>query len=334
VEEKVWTLAADKAGVSERPEVKRQIEQSRMNLIVRTYLTEVMQTAPAPSDSVVAAYYEEHKNEAMFLMPPARDVRHIQVGTAKEAKDVLLQLKKGADFAALAKKLSLDTATNSNGGDLGRIERLGAFGGLGRQPALAESAFAAPLRVPVGPVQSTVGWHVLEVRDTIAAAPQPLDNVRPRLVQMLSRQSQEDYYRQMLEEAKTKEGFRWNQAAVDSFLHGRRTAAELFREAQDATDADGRIAGYQQVVEQYPQSEQAPQAQFMVGFVYSEEKKDYDKAEAAFKQLLNDYPKSELRNSAQWMLDNMRSDAVPNFELPGGVHRAPATPTPEGVEKH
>jgi peptidyl-prolyl cis-trans isomerase C len=333
VEENVWTLAAEKAGVAERPEIKRQVEQSRMNLVVRAYLTEVMQTAPAPSDSVIAAYYEAHQTEPQFMMPPARQVRHIQVGTEKEAKDALAQLKKGADFAGLAKKASLDAATKDNGGDLGRVERLGPFGELGRQPALAETAFAAALRVPVGPVQSTVGWHVLEVRDTIPPAPQPLENVRPRLVQMLSRQSQEDYYREQLEKQKAEAGFRWNQAAVDSFLHGRKTAAELFREAQDAPDADGRIAGYEQVVALYPQSEQAPQAQFMVGFIYSEEKKDYDKAEAAFRKLLSDYPKSELKNSAQWMLDNMRSDAVPSFELPGGVKRTPTTPLPGGVEK-
>jgi peptidyl-prolyl cis-trans isomerase C len=333
VEEKVWTLAAAKAGVPDRPEIKRQVEQSQMNIVVRAYLTEVMQSAPAPGDSMIAAYYEEHKGEPQFQMPPARQVRHLQTATEKEAKDALAQIKKGADFATLAGKLSQDAATKEQGGDLGRIERMGPVGALGRQPALAESMFAAPLHVPVGPVKSTVGWHVFEVQDTIPAAAQPLENVRPRLVQMLSRQAQEDFYRQQLEQQKAAEGFRWNQAAVDSFLYGRKTAAELFREAQDAPDADGRIAGYEQVVALYPQSEQAPQAQFMVGFIYSEEKKDYDKAEAAFRKLLADYPKSELKNSAQWMLDNMRSDAVPNFELPGGVRRAPAGAAPGGVEK-
>jgi peptidyl-prolyl cis-trans isomerase C len=333
VEEKVWTLAAEKAGVAERLEIKRQVEQSRMNIVVRAYLTEVMQTAPAPSDSVIAAYYEDHKTEPQFQMPPARQIRHIQVGTEKEARDALAQLKRGADFAGLARKVSLDAATKDAGGDLGRVERLGPFGALGRQPALAETAFAAALRVPVGPIQSTVGWHVLEVQDTIPPAPQPLETVRPRLTQMLSRQTQEDFYREQLDKQKAADGFRWNQAAVDSFLYGRKTAAELFREAQDAPDADGRIAGYEQVVALYPQSEQAPQAQFMAGFIYSEEKKDYDKAEAAFRKLLSDYPKSELKNSAQWMLDNMRSDAVPSFELPGGVKRAPATGPSGGVEK-
>lgn len=333
VEEKVWTLAAEKAGVPERPEVKRQVEQSRMNIVVRAYLTEVMQTAPAPSDSLITAYYEAHKSEAQFEMPAARQIRHIQVATEREAKGVLAQLTRGADFAALAKQLSTDAATKDAGGDLGRVERLGPFGALGRQPALAETAFAAALRAPIGPIHSTVGWHVLEVTDTIPAVPQPLENVRPRLTQMLSRQAQEDFYRQQLDQQKAADGFRWNQAAVDSFLYGRKTAAELFREAQDAPDADARIAGYEQVVALYPQSEQAPQAQFMAGFIYSEDKKDYDKAEAAFRKLLSDYPKSELKNSAQWMLDNMRSDAVPNFELPGGVKRAPATPSPEGVER-
>jgi peptidyl-prolyl cis-trans isomerase C len=327
VEEKVWLLAAEKAGVADRKEVKRQIEQSRLNLVVRAYLTDLMQNMPAPGDSAVQAYYDAHKSEPGFQVPEARTVRHIQLATEREARSALLQLKQGADFGALAKKLSKDASTRETGGDVGRVERFGTFGGLGRQPALSESTFTARLHVPMGPIRSSLGWHVIEVRDTISAGFQPLENVRPRILSTLTRSAQEDFYKGQLDSMKTAEGYRANQAVVDSFLHGRKSSAELFRDAQDALTADDRIAAYEQVVAQYPQSEQAPQAEFMVGFVYSEEKKDYDKAEAAFKKLLADYPKSELTNSAQWMLDNMRSDAVPNFELPGGVKRSVSAPS-------
>ena len=51
-----------------------------------------------------------------------------------------------------------------------------------------------------------------------------------------------------------------------------------------------------------------------------------------FKKLLADYPKSELRGSAEWMLENMRTEAVPDFDLPGGVKRSPGS-SGEGNQK-
>jgi len=322
IEERVWMSAATKAGVPARPEVARQIEAAERNLVIRTYLGDVMQGAPAPSDSAIQAYYEAHKTDTMFQTGETRRARHIQVATEAQAKDVLRRVKAGADFAALAKTLSKDGATKNVGGELGPIERSGMMASLGRQPAIAESVFAAPKGAYVGPIKTNLGWHVVQVEEVVPPAPVALDDAKPRIVAVISRQMQEDYYKAQLAKAKEGSSFRYNQAVVDSFLHGQKSSADLFRDAQDASTTDERIAGYQRVVQQYPQSEQAPQAEFMVGFVYSEEKKDYDKAESAFKKLLKDYPKSELAHSAQWMLDNMRTDALPNFDLPGGVHRS------------
>jgi peptidyl-prolyl cis-trans isomerase C len=323
IEEHVWMSAATKAGVAARPEVARQIESTTRNLVIRTYLGDVMQGTPSPSDSAVQAYYEAHKADPMFQTAETRRARHIQVATEAEAKEVRRRLKAGADFAALAKQLSKDGVTKQVGGEMGPVDRNGMIGSLGRQPAIADSVFAAKGPGAItGPIKTSLGWHIVQVEEILPAAPVSLEDAKPRIVPALSRQMQEDYYHQQLAKAKETASFRYNQAVVDSFLHGQKSSDELFRDAQDATTTDERIAGYQRVVQQYPQSEQAPQAQFMVGFVYSEEKKDYDKAEAAFKKLLQDYPKSELAHSAQWMLDNMRTDALPNFDLPNGVKRS------------
>jgi peptidyl-prolyl cis-trans isomerase C len=327
IEEHVWMTAATKAGVPARPEVAHQIESSTRNLVIRTYLGDVMQGTPSPSDSAVQTYYDAHKTDPTFQTAETRRARHIQVATQAEAKQVLRRLKAGASFATLAKTLSKDSTTKSVGGEMGPVERNGMIGALGRQPAIADSLFAAKggKGTLIGPVKTPLGWHVLQLEEIFPPTSVSFEDAKPRIVPLLSRQMQEDYYKQQLAKAKDSASFRYNQAVVDSFLHGQKSSAELFRNAQDATTSDERIAGYARVVDQYPQSEQAPQAQFMVGFVYSEEKKDYDKAEAAFKKLLKDYPKSELAHSAQWMLDNMRTDALPNFELPNGVKRSTTT---------
>ena len=102
-------------------------------------------------------------------------------------------------------------------------------------------------------------------------------------------------------------------AAIKHFLSARKGARDLFNEAQAITAPEARVDAYRKLLAQYPDSEVAPQAQFMIGFIYSEELKKYDDAEKSFRELLRKYPKAELAASAQWMIDHMRSDEAPSF---------------------
>jgi peptidyl-prolyl cis-trans isomerase C len=89
------------------------------------------------------------------------NARHIVVNTEAEARDLLGRLQAGEDFAALAAQYSLDRSTADAGGDLGFVAR----GDL-LQPAVEDVVFALPpnSRHPA-PVQSELGWHIIEVSD-------------------------------------------------------------------------------------------------------------------------------------------------------------------------
>ncbi len=62
---------------------------------------------------------------ASLVQSPAYQVhaRAMTISTPKDAANVLQQLKKGGDFATLAKQKSVDTNTNTKGGDLGWLVR-------------------------------------------------------------------------------------------------------------------------------------------------------------------------------------------------------------------
>lgn len=316
IEERIWLETAVAQGVEKRPDVQVQLANHRRDLLIRTYLGEAMQQAPQPTDSAITVYYEAHLAE--YMAEEQAKVRHIQVKDEKAAKQVQKELAKpGADFAALAKKHSVDPVTKDKGGDLGPVTRTGMFGSLGRHPALAESAFAAPVGVVKGPLKTGLGWHFIEVTEKIPAAPRPLDGVRSTITQQLAQEGNQAFYQQSLERAKADLKVTLDQAAIDSLVNARKSAIDMFREAGEQPGPDDRIRAYRRVVELYPDNEYAPQALFMVGFVESEEKKNYDQAEAAFNELVAKYPSSELAQSAKWMLDNMRSDKTPEFELPG-----------------
>ena len=85
--------------------------------------------------------------------------RHILVATEDEAKNVIQRLKNGENFGKLAAELSQDTGSAAKGGDLGW------FGKGQMVPAFEEAAFSLKVGEISQPVQSTYGWHVIQVID-------------------------------------------------------------------------------------------------------------------------------------------------------------------------
>jgi peptidyl-prolyl cis-trans isomerase C len=330
VEERTWMVAAEQAGVPARPQLQRQLEQQKRDLILRTYVNEVMAGNPAPSDAEALAYYEQHQSE--YRSPAQVTLRHIQTRTEADGKKVLAAVKKGEDWDKLVTRSSTDSTTRTQGGQLGTVTRDGLFASLGRQPALAESAFALGEGRTGGPYRTDKGWSVIRVDAVREESVRPFEQVRPGIVRQMSATRQQTYYQAQLDSIRRALGVSPDSAAIKDFLSAKRSARDIFKEAQEAGPVETRLGLYRQVVEEYPDSDVAPQAQFMIGFIHSEEVKDYEKAEAAFRELLRRYPKSELASSAQWMIDHMRTEEAPPF-LEMGADSAVQGVKPGGEQK-
>jgi peptidyl-prolyl cis-trans isomerase D len=92
-----------------------------------------------------------------ILIRPAGEGEEAEAEARAEAEELLRQLRAGADFAALAREHSQDTATAPRGGDLGYRPR-------GRSPAAYdEVAFELPVGTVSDVVQTPLGFHILEV---------------------------------------------------------------------------------------------------------------------------------------------------------------------------
>lgn len=91
-----------------------------------------------------------------------REVRasHILVSSEAQAKELLAELKGGADFAALARKNSLDPGSARKGGDLGFF----APGTMVEQ--FDKAAFGLKAGETSGIVQTQFGYHILRVTDS------------------------------------------------------------------------------------------------------------------------------------------------------------------------
>jgi peptidyl-prolyl cis-trans isomerase C len=312
VEEKVWLSLAVKNGVADRPQVKQQLDQQRRDLLVRTYLNEVMAANPAPSDSEARAYYDAHITE--YKVPATVTVRHILSKTENDSKKMLKWAQaKNAKWDDLVKKYSVDTLTKASGGSIGTVTPEGAFASIGSQPALAQAAFALSDGQVGGPVKTDKGWHVIKVENKKEESVRPFEQVRQMIVRQLSSQRSQDFYKGQLDDARKTLGVKPDSTAIKNFVSQKKSARDLFNEAQAITAPEARITAYRSLLQEHPDSDVSPQAQFMIGFIYSEELKNYDEAAVAFRELLRRYPKAELAPSAEWMLEHMREENAPPF---------------------
>ena len=137
-------------------------------------------------DAVTEADAKKIYDEKIVQLKPEQEVhaRHILVATEAEAKEVAERLKKGEDFAAVAKEKSKDTG--AEGGDLGFFPR-----GQMLKP-FEEAAFALDVGQISEPVQTQFGWHVIKVE---AKRDQPLptfDQVKEAIIAQLVQQKAQE----------------------------------------------------------------------------------------------------------------------------------------------
>jgi hypothetical protein len=185
-----------------------------------------------------------------------------------------------------------------------------------------------------GPWKTDKGWHVVKVESAHPESVRDFDQVRSFIVRQMSQERTQTYYQEQVTRLKTQFKVTPDSSAIKNWMSAKKSAREMFQDAQAGGDADTRIAAYRKVVDEYPEAEVTPQALFMVGFINSEEKKDYDAAERVFRELLQRFPKSELAASAQWMVDHMRTDEVPDFLHADSTGAAPKKTAVKGGGSH
>ena len=107
--------AAEGKKVADQKEFKSRLAFIRNKLLMETLLQQEGKAALTP-DATKKVY-----DEAVKSMGNEQEVRarHILVPTEDEAKAVLAEIKKGTDFAELAKQKSKDPGAAAEGGDLG-----------------------------------------------------------------------------------------------------------------------------------------------------------------------------------------------------------------------
>lgn len=178
----------------QQPAVVAQIESSRQNTIIETYLQSVAKAPDGyPTEVDLQSAYDA--NKTIFLQP--RQYRLAQIfiavtkGADKSAQDAAhkrldeVQKKlrqKSTDFGAVAAADSDEQATAKRGGEIGWLAEQQITPALRTVVSgLAKGAVADPVRLEDG-------WHVVKLLDTKAAYTRPLSEVRDQLAEQLRRE--------------------------------------------------------------------------------------------------------------------------------------------------
>ena len=175
----ILAQAADKQKIGDRDDVKRHLAFERNKVLMETLLQDTGKAAL--TDDAMHKVYDE----AVKQMPPEEEVhaRHILVPTEAEAKDIEDQLKKGADFATLAKEKSKDPGA-ADGGDLGYFTKDQMV------PEFSDVAFKLDKGQISDPVHTQFGWHIIQVEDKRTKPTPTFDQVRSQLENFVAHKAQ------------------------------------------------------------------------------------------------------------------------------------------------
>jgi peptidyl-prolyl cis-trans isomerase C len=169
---------AQRTGLDKDPAVQRQVAAAEEQALETALLHK--EIAPLVSEAAVRARYDSE----IAGKPGAEEVhaRHILVPDEATAKQVIAELNKGGDFAALSKQYSKDPGAAEQGGDLGWFKKDEMV------PEFADAAFALkPGQIDQTPVHTQFGWHVIQVLERRTDAPpsyeQAAQELRQKMIQ-------------------------------------------------------------------------------------------------------------------------------------------------------
>jgi peptidyl-prolyl cis-trans isomerase C len=190
IDRQALLVAAQGIKLQDDPTVAAAMKAAADEKLENAYVQK--EVLPQVTDADIQAAY--NKDYAGKPGQEQVEARHILVKPQAEAEDIIKQLNKGADFAKLAEKDSIDPGAK-NGGELGWFSQTEMV------PAFANAAFALKVgQYTKTPVQTQFGWHVILCEGKRTAPTPALADVKDQIRQQLA----DDAIKATLADARSK----------------------------------------------------------------------------------------------------------------------------------
>jgi len=190
IENELMAEAATQAALESGPTFDDRLKYHRRRALRDAYYDKSVRNAVTEEEA------KKVFDEKIAGLKPEEEIhaRHILVATEAEAKEVEERLKKGEDFATLAKEKSKDPS--AEGGDLGFFSR-----GQMLKP-FEDAAFALKEGEISDPVQTQFGWHIIKVEEKRTRPLPTFDQVKDQIMAQLTAQKAKETIRGLNANAK------------------------------------------------------------------------------------------------------------------------------------
>jgi len=183
-------------GLDRSDEVGKELDKVKQQLVLMALGKKLTDNIDVSSKDI-EDYYNTYKEQ--LREPEKRQIREIVVNTEQEAKDILIQLLQGIDFATLAQQRS-KAADAKNGGDMGFINRGDKFSQLDK----------IAFELEVGKVSSIFkgpeGYYIIKIEAKRGGEQKTLaqlwDDIKRMLIFLKQQQAIEELVSKLSREAK------------------------------------------------------------------------------------------------------------------------------------
>jgi peptidyl-prolyl cis-trans isomerase C len=190
IENQLMAEAAEKDNLGSAPNFEDRLKYHRRRALRDAYFDKNVRNGV--SDEAAKKVF----SDKIAGMKPEQEIhaRHILVETEEDAKAVAERLKKGEDFATVAKEKSKDPS--AEGGDLG-------FFGRGQMlKPFEDAAFALEIGQVSDPVKTQFGWHIIKVEEKRDRPLPTFDDVKDTIMTQLVQQKAQQSARELQSAAK------------------------------------------------------------------------------------------------------------------------------------
>lgn len=164
---------ARKRGIDRDRTLLERIERFKERSILDALMREEVDARSAVTQEEIKAYYDA--NRGSFITPDELRASHILAKSEAEAADFKRRLDQGEDFAALARRASLDVSTKNKGGDLGIIKKGQTV------PDFEKALLNLRVGETSGPVHTQFGYHLIKLTDRAPGLPLSMEEAKDQV---------------------------------------------------------------------------------------------------------------------------------------------------------
>lgn len=219
VSNKIYTQALKK-DIDKEERIKQMIKSYKRQLIIDEFINRLSNESVTDEDVIIK--YEELVG--ILQGQEERKIKHILLDNEDDAKRAIREIRRTGSFEKIAKRKSLDTATATDGGELGYVlkDQL--------SPEFSNIAFILKEGAISKPVKTTYGWHVIKVDDIREAQPAEFEAVREQIKSNLIEQAKQKYIQSIAQTLKVEVLIDYNNVQNDYSTDGFESDEELEEE--------------------------------------------------------------------------------------------------------